>query len=157
MTALPSKVLLVQACTGIATPDHPVLLACQELACLHKARLDYSITDIPEIDSARRKAVREVDRWLSASGTQAPTAPFLHTETVGMVIDRIAEYSIAAQAGSAQGVLELHRHYLWQRMSELAVAYEDLASEIYAGRRRVPDLADPRPQTCGLTIRQANT
>lgn len=144
---LPPKSLLIRACASTAIPTHPILLACRELACLHRARLDYSNTNIPEIDNARQNAVREVDRWLSASGTQTPTAPFLHTETVGTVIDRIAEYSIAAQAGLARGVRELHRHYLWHRMSELAVAYEDLATEIHAGRRRVPDLADPHLHT----------
>lgn len=100
--------------------------------------------------------MREIDRWLSASGTQTPNAPFLHTETVGMVIDRIAEYSVAAQAGSERGILELHRHYLWQRMSEVAVAYEDLASEIHAGRRRVPDLTDLQPHTFAPPARQAD-
>lgn len=155
MIALPSKVLLVQACMGSAIPSHPVLLASRELACLHQARLDHSNADTPEIDEARRNAVREVDRWLSASGAQTPNAPFLHTETVGMVIDRIAEYSIAAQAGSAQGTLEPHRHYLWQRMSELAVAYEDLVWEIHAGRRRVPDFPGPRLHTFAPPVPQA--
>ncbi|WP_169813301.1 DUF4254 domain-containing protein [Nocardia vaccinii] len=156
MIALPSKVLLVQACTGTAIPSHPVLLACRELARLHQDRLDHSNPDIPAIDKARRNAVREVDRWLSASGMQTPNAPFLHTETVGMVIDRIAEYSIAAQAGSERGILELHRHYLWRRMSELAVAYEDLVSEIHAGRRRVPDLTGPQLHPFTPSVRQAD-
>ncbi|MQY19489.1 hypothetical protein NRB20_25790 [Nocardia sp. RB20] len=159
MTAsqLPSKVLLVQACTGTATPNHPILLACRELTRLHQSRLDCSIANIPVIDSVRRNTVREVDRWVSASGTQTPTAPFLHTETLGTVIDRIAEYSVAAQASLTQDVRELHRHYLWQRMSELAVAYEDLASEIQVGRRRVPELADLRLNPCPPIIRQATT
>ena len=55
----------------------------------------------------------------------------------------VAEYSVAAHAALEQGVGEPHLHYLWQRVSELALAYADLVFEVQSGRRRLPDCTDP--------------
>jgi hypothetical protein len=105
--------------------------------------MDSSVLDIPVIDCARVNVIHCVDRWVSAHGPETVGAAFLHTETLGMVIDRMAEYSVAAHAALEQGVGEPHRHYLWRRVSEIALAYADLVSEIGAGRRRFPDFTDP--------------
>jgi hypothetical protein len=40
-------------------------------------------------------------------------------------------------------VSEPHIHYLWHRVSEIALGYADLVFEVSIGRRRLPDLADP--------------
>jgi len=140
---LPSKDLLVQACAGTVLQEHPVLLAGLELSNLHATRLEAATVDIPEIDSARESVVHGVDRWVCANGPGVSGAAFLHTETVGMVVDRMAEYSVAAHAALEQGVGEPHLHYLWRRVSELALAYADLVFEVQSGRRRLPDFTDP--------------
>ncbi|MQY21581.1 hypothetical protein NRB20_46940 [Nocardia sp. RB20] len=62
-----------------------------------------------------------------------------------MVIDRIAEFSTAAHAALKHGVPEPNRHYLWQRLSEISLAYSDLAFEIHTGVRKVPDFTAGTP------------
>jgi|GEM_PF-1196189 len=147
MTAaqLPSKDQLLQACAGVVSLDHPVLLASLELSNLHESRLKASTVDIPEIDCARTKLVHDIDRWMSSNGSDIVGASFLHTETVGMVIDRMAEYSVAARSALERDVGEPHLHYLWHRLSEISLAYTDLAFEIHAGRRKLPDFTEPWP------------
>jgi Protein of unknown function (DUF4254) len=140
---LPSRFLLAQACAGTVRQQHPLLIAGSELARLHESKLERSNSDIPEIDCARAHVIHKVDCWVSAHAPEAVGAAFLHTETMGMVIDRMAEYSVAARVALEQGVSEPHIHYLWHRVSEIALGYADLVFEVSIGRRRLPDLADP--------------
>ncbi|MGF6887247.1 hypothetical protein ABIA39_004382 [Nocardia sp. GAS34] len=140
---LPSRFLLAQACAGTVRQKHPLLIAGSELAGLHESKLERSISDIPEIDCARARVVHKVDRWVSAHAPEPAGAAFLHTETMGMVIDRMAEYSVAARVALERGAGEPRSHYLWQRVSEIALGYADLVFEVSIGRRRLPDLADP--------------
>jgi hypothetical protein len=142
-TPLPSKDMVLQACSGAVVIPHPVLEAAYELASLHEARSDAAGDAVREIDRARAGLVHDVDCWVSGEKPPESGAAYRHTETVGMVVDRIAEFSVAAHAALVEGASEIRRHYAWQRLTELALAYSDLSFEISAGIRRLPDFTYP--------------
>jgi hypothetical protein len=63
----------------------------------------------------------------------------LHTETIGAVIDRLAEASVRAH--HALMTLDANDdvlHSAWHHLAELADGYDDLVREVLAGRRRLP-------------------
>ncbi len=147
---LPSKDMLAQACSGVVTMPHPVLLVAYELASLHGARVDLVAQEgmresgmaaelVGDIDRMRTELVRDLDRWVAANTPQPRGAASLHTETVGMVVDRIAEFWIAARTGFEQSVSESNLYHLRHRLSEVCAAYSDLTFEIHTGTRRLPD------------------
>ncbi len=144
---LPSKDELLEACYGTVRLNHPVLHAARKLAALHTARRIATDQNIHESDRSRADLVRAVDCWVVANLPQAGGASYLHTESVGMVIDRIAQYSVDAHTALNSPVAEQNRHFLWQRLAELAVAYTDLAFEISAGLRSLPVLTYPADDT----------
>ncbi|MFI7664152.1 DUF4254 domain-containing protein [Nocardia sp. NPDC049526] len=140
-TPLPSKDMILQACAGTVAIAHPILQGAYELASLHEARLDQS-TDIGTIERERNRLVSRIDSWVSADQPPAFDAAYRHTETVGMVIDRLAQFSVDARV-AAQGTSTLASRYTQHRLTELAVAYSDLCFEIAAGTRRLPDFSFP--------------
>jgi hypothetical protein len=135
--------MVVRACSGTVVIPHPILQAADELASLHEARWGAPADAVGEIDRARAGLVRDIDRWVTLEKPPESGAAYRHTETVGMVIDRIAEFFIDAQATSGADTTEPQRHYAWQRLSELVLAYSDLSFEISAGIRRLPDFTYP--------------
>jgi hypothetical protein len=140
---LPSKDMILEACSGNVPFEHLVLAASYKLAVLHEERRGADPGRAAEIDLARAEAVHDIDQWVSAQSPRPAGAAYLHTESVGMVIDRIGQYFVDAHDGLNTGVPEPRRHFLWQRLAELAVAYGDLAFEITAGIRGVPKCTYP--------------
>ncbi|MFE9321877.1 DUF4254 domain-containing protein [Nocardia sp. NPDC052278] len=141
-TPLPSKDMILQACAGTVAIAHPILQDAYELASLHEARLDHS-ADIGTIDRERNRLVSRIDSWVSADQPPTFNAAYRHTETVGMVIDRLAQFSVDARVAAAQGTSTLVSRYTQHRLTELAVAYSDLCFEIAAGTRRLPNFSFP--------------
>lgn len=69
----------------------------------------------------------------------------LHTETVGVVVDRLAAAQVCAMrmlTGAAAAPTSPHTRAAWVHLAELADAYDDLAMEVVAGRTRLPLLGD---------------
>ncbi|WP_063713177.1 DUF4254 domain-containing protein [Nocardia jiangxiensis] len=143
---LPSKDRLLEAFAGSAQVQHPVLQAASELGHLHRRRQTADLRELAEIDHAREDLVHAVDRWVSAHMPQPFGAAYMNCESVGMVLDRFARYYIEARTALDQGSNEPNRHFLWQRLAELATAYTDLAIEISGGMRRLPSFTYPAPQ-----------
>ncbi|MFJ9370938.1 DUF4254 domain-containing protein [Nocardia sp. NPDC101769] len=144
-TPLPSKDLLLDACAGTIALSHPLLQAAYELASLHEARLAADPAELPEIDCARSRLIRDIDRWAATRLPRPFAAAALHTETLGMVVDRIAGLSVAAR--TADGATpECRRHHVWTRLAELSLAYADLSHELAARTRRVPYSLAPHPE-----------
>ncbi|WP_433523866.1 DUF4254 domain-containing protein [Nocardia pseudovaccinii] len=139
-TPLPSKDMILQACAGSVAIEHPVLHAAYELASLHEARSEGS-ADVCAIDGERARLVSRIDEWVTSANHPAYDAAYLHTETVGMVIDRLAEFSVDARVASEPGIPRLQLRYAQRRLAELSVAYSDLCFEISAGTRRLPDFS----------------
>ncbi|WP_225732232.1 MULTISPECIES: DUF4254 domain-containing protein [unclassified Nocardia] len=142
-TPFPSKNMVLEACAGTVVVPHPILQAAYELASLHEARLGTAVDTTNEIDCARAKLMHDIDCWVSAEKPQPLEAAYLHTESVGMVVDRIAQFSVDAHTALAYGLPESQVHHRWQRLAELAVGYSDLAFEISTGTRALPDLCTP--------------
>lgn len=143
MVKLPPIDELLEACNGTVRLNHPVLHAARALAELHSARRTALPADTSDVERSRAELVRSIDRWVTTHLPQARSASYLHTESVGMVIDRIAQYRGDAHTALKSAVPEPDRHFLWQHLAELAVGYTDLAFEISAGLRNVPALTYP--------------
>lgn len=139
-TPLPSKDMILQACAGTVAIEHPVLRAAYELASLHEARSEGN-ADVGAIDGERARLVSRIDDWVTSEKRPAYDAAYLHTETVGMVIDRIAEFSVDARAASEPNTPPPLLRYTQRRLTELCDAYSDLCFEISSGTRRLPDFS----------------
>lgn len=133
---LPTKGDVLRACRGVEHTAHPLLRAAYELACLHERSPadDHQGTDI---NCRRAGLVREIDRWVYAHLPPAHGSASVHTETLGTVIDRLAEYTATAYTALASPS-DYDLGEAWERLAELAVGYEDLADEVTTGRRRLP-------------------
>ncbi|MEC3919439.1 DUF4254 domain-containing protein [Nocardia sp. CDC160] len=134
---LPSKNQVLQACRGSDEPRHPLLRAAHDLTALHERLLCAESDEMVELDTLRADLVHQIDRWVTAQLPPSHGAARVHTETLGAVIDRLARLTAAAYAALArQSGQELT--LAWEHLAELAVGYEDLASEVCTGRRRLP-------------------
>ncbi|MEU6585131.1 DUF4254 domain-containing protein [Nocardia sp. NPDC046763] len=138
MHPLPPKHLLLQACRGLPPDDHPVLRCAGLLADLHERRLTRA-GGTDRIDHDRARLVHDIDCWVAAELPKAARDAHLHTETVGTVVDRLAQFSALAYLTLAMSPDDAV-HDAAQRLTELAIAYEHLAGELAAGRRRLPNL-----------------
>ncbi|MEV0031896.1 DUF4254 domain-containing protein [Nocardia sp. NPDC050793] len=97
-------------------------------------------THILENERRRSELVMAIDDWVARSVPQHRLGATLHTETVGAVIDRLAESSVRAH--HALMTLDAHDellHCAWHHLAELADAYDDLVRDVIAGRRRLPE------------------
>ncbi|MFC9998357.1 DUF4254 domain-containing protein [Nocardia sp. NPDC127526] len=143
MHSLPPKHLLLQACRGLPPDNHPVLRCAGLLADLHERRLTAAAGATGHIDHDRARLVHDIDRWVAAELPKAERDAHLHTETVGTVVDRLAQFSALAYLTLATSPDDAVDEAA-QRLTELAIAYEHLAHELAAGRRRLPNLTGNR-------------
>ncbi|GAB0106861.1 hypothetical protein JMUB6875_58510 [Nocardia sp. JMUB6875] len=146
MSSLPSKDLLLDACAGSIAEAHPLLQAAYELASLHEARCVAELGELPEIDCARVRLIREIDRWTARELPRPFAAATLHTETLGMVVDRLAQFSVDARTTLSGADTECLRHHTWTRLAELSLAYADLSHDLAARVRRIPESVTPHPE-----------
>ncbi|WP_216894443.1 DUF4254 domain-containing protein [Nocardia alni] len=144
---LPSSDLLLRACRGHRVIGGPLLWFARDLAVLHERRLigrggaepDNDPATLVEIDRRRTELIMAIDDCISRSVPQHRLGATLHTETIGSVIDRIAEASVRAH--HALMTLDANDdilHAAWHHLAELADAYDDLITDVLAGRRRLP-------------------
>ncbi|MGY2030636.1 DUF4254 domain-containing protein [Nocardia gipuzkoensis] len=145
MEPLPTKELVLHACRTAPRREHPVLASAHLLARLHKRHLRCELDGANDIDRHRARLVLAIDRWVATEAPPPHGGAHMHTETVGMVVDRLAQFSACAYE-ILSGAPEWAVHNAWERLSELALGYEDLAYEVAAGLRRLPYLSGPREQ-----------
>ncbi|MGW4350744.1 DUF4254 domain-containing protein [Nocardia sp. NPDC004582] len=144
-THLPSKDLLLHACAGTIIQPHPLLQAAYELASLHEALHSSTRTDLPEIDCTRDRLIHDIDLWTARELPRPFAAATLHTETLGMVIDRLARFSVDARTALADPATGLYSHHAWTRLAEISLAYADLTHDLTARTRRIPHSVTARP------------
>ncbi|WP_280369755.1 DUF4254 domain-containing protein [Nocardia wallacei] len=139
---LPNKEILLAACRGFPHCIHPVLEAAGELADLHEQRAHAeAATTVSEIDWHRARLMLQIDRWVASHAPTPSGGARLHTETVGRIVDRIAQ--LCAQAYSrlacpSDGAYE----DAIAALTELSWGYQDLVDEVARGARRLPDTFD---------------
>ncbi|GAA5101568.1 DUF4254 domain-containing protein [Nocardia iowensis] len=143
MEPLPSKELLLAACRTAPRNGHPLLESTHLLATLHVRRARLRPGATVDIDGHRARLVLAIDRWIASELPPAHCGAHMHTETVGMIVDRLAQFSTSAHE-SLSGAPEWAVHDAWERLAELALGYHDLAFEVSAGLRRLPYLGGPR-------------
>ncbi|MBF6356170.1 DUF4254 domain-containing protein [Nocardia higoensis] len=144
---LPTSDLLVRACRGHRVVGGPVLWLARDLAVLHEKRLvgrdgsvDTESAASLEIQRRRSELVMAIDDWVARNVLQHRIGATLHTETVGAVVDRIAESSVRAHhALMTLAANDDLLHGAWHRLAEIADAYDDLIRDVLAGRRRLPE------------------
>ncbi|MFC6009690.1 DUF4254 domain-containing protein [Nocardia lasii] len=139
---LPLSDLLVRACRGHRVVGGPLLWFARDLAVLHEKR-DPGATDLAalrEIDCRRAELVLAIDDWVLRGIPQHRLGATLHTETIGAVIDRLAEASVRAHHALMTLLANDEMlHSAWHHLAELADAYDDLVRDVVAGRRRLPE------------------
>ncbi|TDP39795.1 uncharacterized protein DUF4254 [Nocardia ignorata] len=144
---LPFSDLLVRACRGHRVVGGPLLWFARDLAVLHEkrvvgrgGRVETDAVVLREIDCRRSELVLAIDDWVLRGVPQHRLGATLHTETIGAVIDRLAESSVRAH--HALMTLDANDellHSAWHHLAELADAYDDLVRDVLAGRRRLPE------------------
>ncbi|MBF6212538.1 DUF4254 domain-containing protein [Nocardia puris] len=144
---LPTSDLLVRACRGHRVVGGPLLWFARDLAVLHERKhigrggsVDTDPVHILENDRRRGELVMAIDDWVTRSVPQHRLGATLHTETIGAVIDRLAESSVRAHhALMTLDAADERLHCAWHHLAELADAYDDLIRDVLAGRRRLPE------------------
>jgi Protein of unknown function (DUF4254) len=144
MEPLPSKEHILEACRSMPRGNHPVLESAHLLAELHERRRHAALGSTTDIDQHRARLVLAIDRWVATTVPLPHGGAHMHTETVGTVVDRVAQFSICAYE-TLFGAPEWVVHDAWERLAELALGYQDLAFQVCAGIRRLPNLGGHRP------------
>ncbi|MGW4089512.1 DUF4254 domain-containing protein [Nocardia sp. NPDC004750] len=140
---LPTRSQLLHACREDSPPPgHPVLLRARTLTELHIRRIRVNRECGCGGDEHRTQLIRDIDRWVEVRLPTARGGAYLHTESFGSVVDRLARLSACAYAAMADDQ-EWDLWFAWERLAESAVAYEDLVSELSSGRRRLPSTFRP--------------
>ncbi len=138
MNVLPPKKDLLAACRGEVEHDHPLLRAASALTRLHEERLSATRDRTDEIDTRRKELIHEADNWIDTRITPAHGTARIHTETIGSVLDRLAQFTAHAYATLTATTPYWDLCDAWESVAELACAYEDLITEVTRGQRRLP-------------------
>ncbi|MCX4096460.1 hypothetical protein [Nocardia sp. alder85J] len=136
---LPTKHEIMRACRGGGHDGHPLLRAAFELTALHEqiSRLAPDRRRGPEEN--RAALVVSIDHWVRARLPPAPAAAAAPPpESVGALVDRIAEYTAVAFTALTR-TDDWSLWDAWNTLEELSRAYEALVVGISTGRRRLPD------------------
>ncbi|WP_429454961.1 DUF4254 domain-containing protein [Nocardia sp. GP40] len=134
----PSKDLVLAACRGFPViGNHPVLDAASELALLHQIRECTPVSELEEIDWRRTRLVLSIDRWVRIAAPVPFEAARTHTETIGQVIDRLAQLTMQAFLALANAPDWVY-YDAYVIVLDLANAYQDLVDEVAVGIRRLP-------------------
>ncbi|MET8774896.1 DUF4254 domain-containing protein [Nocardia sp. NPDC050713] len=135
---VPGKEQLVAACRGFPHDDHPMLEAAGELAQLHALRERTPAREVAKLDRRRDQLVRAIDRWMTLATPVPGGAAHAHSETVGRMVDRLAQLTTQACVPLAAAPDPVF-YEAWVQVVELADVYQDLVDALQAGTRRVPD------------------
>ncbi|MGW0046972.1 DUF4254 domain-containing protein [Nocardia cyriacigeorgica] len=134
---LPSAPQLLSACRGFPDTNDTVIAAAFELGELHSVRITTTPDNTEQIDWRRAQLTHDIDHFV----TLAVPVPFpgarIHTETIGRVIDRIAELTTMTYV-ALSGPSDAAYSEACAKLNELVSAYQDLVHDLAAGIRRLP-------------------
>lgn len=133
---------LLRAIRGDRAGGHPLARWAYLLAGLHRAamRAREEAVVAPENGDERGYLVHAIDVWTEQQVPQHHQGVALHTETLGSVIDRIADAHVRADAvlTTCATAGDPRVHAAWFRLAELVDGYNDLAAQVVDGVRRLP-------------------
>ncbi|HEY0688571.1 MAG TPA: DUF4254 domain-containing protein [Kribbella sp.] len=151
---IPPATTVVRAFSTTPTV-HPLLAAAAGLATHHQLRAAaHQLTGDPDADdhlvaaaartvnaadAACAVLIDRIDVWAATELTECRAAA-LHTESLGQLIDRLAELWMRWHLLNAgdHPVGREHARVVFQQLGELSTAYDDLISDLSRGRRRLP-------------------
>ncbi|MFC3963278.1 DUF4254 domain-containing protein [Nocardia jiangsuensis] len=134
---LPAKDALLLACRVEPRDDHPLLRGIHLLAGLHERRLREEV-DATRFHAGRHTIALAIDHWVAVELPVPRGGARMHTETLGSVLDRLAEHCALAHAALSSAP-KGQVHEAWELLAELALGYQDLAVDLTTGSRRLPD------------------
>ncbi|WP_194834883.1 DUF4254 domain-containing protein [Nocardia sp. XZ_19_369] len=140
MDKIPGKDVLLAACRGMPMldPNHPMLDAAAALARVHQDRREATAGyDGQKLTFRRLELIHAIDAWIAQAAPPPLPAATLHTETVGQVVDRLAQLTDQTFVALAHDPDSLY-HDSWVRLWDLACAYQDLIDELHNRTRRLP-------------------
>lgn len=142
MEPLLSGAELLRAIRGDRVGDHPLARWACLLAGVHRAAMlaREEAVVAPENGGERGSLVHAIDVWTEQQVPQHHQGVALHTETLGSVIDRIADAQVHADAMlmTCTNAGDPRVHAAWFRLAELVDGYNDLAAQVVDGVRRLP-------------------
>ncbi|MFC8526625.1 DUF4254 domain-containing protein [Nocardia sp. NPDC057227] len=142
---LPAKDALLLACRVEPRDDHPLLRGIHLLAGLHERRLREEV-DATHFHAGRQTLALAIDHWVAAELPVPRGGARMHTETLGSVLDRLAEHCALAHAALSSAP-KGQVHEAWELLAELALGYQDLAIDLTAGSRRLPAIPGARTRS----------
>ncbi|MGY2091087.1 DUF4254 domain-containing protein [Nocardia gipuzkoensis] len=138
--ALLSGEALLSAIRGHHVDDHQLAKLAHEFGAMYHRHL----TGLErECHCRRAELIIEVDVWVGDRLPIPHPGATLHTETLGAVIDRLAEAQVRAyHLLMSIDPADPRVHAAWYRLAELVDGYTDLITEIAQRSRRLPALGD---------------
>jgi hypothetical protein len=140
--SFPSGEELLSAIRGHHVGDHPLSRLAREFGLLYEQP---SPDGTDKCCCRRDELVLAVDAWVTGRLPVPHPRARLHTETLGAVIDRVAQAQVVAwQALMAMDPTGQIVHAAWFRLAELINGYTDLTIDVLHRARRLPALGDRR-------------
>ena len=136
---LPSAKQLIDTFRGLSDGVPGLSAQVAELSRCHRELLRVG-NHFCDTDIRRCELMDDIDRWARQRLGRRTAVP-LHTESLGTVIDRLAArwaVAVALLTDEAPADVADRRQLAFERLSELANAYDDLVADLVGGRRRLP-------------------
>lgn len=142
--SFPSDDELLLSMRGRPVGEHPLSPASREFAQLYEQLREHP-GRMAEVFCRRDELVLAIDVWVSQRLPVPHPDALLHTETIGTVIDRMAETQVHAyELLMTVDPADPRVHAAWYRLAELADGYTDLTTGVLQRARRLPALGDHR-------------
>lgn len=132
---VPDSTALILRMRGVTAVRHPMLDAADELAALHAIRLASEGDALGELDAQRLRLVRAIDRYITLVTPAPGESARRHTETVGAVVDRLANWCTLASAN-----VEVEAEFAEAYVRQLADGLDDLIAGVTTGTCTVPQV-----------------
>ncbi|WP_431969575.1 DUF4254 domain-containing protein [Nocardia sp. bgisy134] len=137
-TLFPSGEALLSAIRGHHLGRHPLTRLARQFGRMQQWLL---LGAGRECRCCRTELILAVDVWVGEHLPHPHPAATLHTETLGTVIDRLAEAQVRAyHLLMTIDPADARVHAAWYRLAELVDGYTDLTTEVMRRARRLPAL-----------------
>ncbi|WP_433205114.1 DUF4254 domain-containing protein [Nocardia sp. CA-107356] len=143
--SIPGRDQLLAAIRGWEYEFHPMLNAAYTLMRLHQGAVTFTEAAQWGLFADRRiMLMRGIDRWVEGATPIPDAEAFLHTETVGSVVDRLAW--ISAMLSEAEDEPDdVSFEDIWTQLDDIANGYQDLVNDLCSGIKRVPVISKAWP------------